>query len=173
MSAASAPDGSRAEAERQLVAAIERHREVTASVQQLGRSEAGQHVAVKAVGRAVHLVSFALKRAAGAGVAYERLVELTAWDPDLVHEGLERPVLEPRSVAKLAPAGTDPHAIARAAAAFEVLRRLQELTERVLADVDGAEDAPVAAHPSELDDMHAQLEAAWHAWRHDLGDDAA
>ena len=105
MSAASAPDGSRAEAERQLAAAIERHREVTASVQQLGRSEAGQHTAVTAVGRAMHLVSFALKRAAGAGVAFERLVELTAWDPDLVREGLDCPVLEPRSVAKLSPAG--------------------------------------------------------------------
>ena len=55
---------SRAEAERQLVASAERHREVVASMQELGRPEAGQHVSVKSVGRAVHLVSFALRRAA-------------------------------------------------------------------------------------------------------------
>ena len=30
-----------------------------------GRPDAGQHVAVKPVGRAVHLVAFALERAAG------------------------------------------------------------------------------------------------------------
>jgi hypothetical protein len=47
------------EAERQLAAAAERHREVLASMQELVRSQAGQHVAVKAVGRAVHLVTFA------------------------------------------------------------------------------------------------------------------
>ena len=56
--------GSRSEAERQLVAAVERHREVFVSMRELGRPEAGQHVAVKAVGRAVHLVSFALRHAA-------------------------------------------------------------------------------------------------------------
>ena len=35
------------EAERQLAAAIERHREVLASMQELGRPETSQHVAVK------------------------------------------------------------------------------------------------------------------------------
>jgi len=73
-----------------LRAAAERHREAVRSMQQPGRPEAGQHVAVKVVGRAVHLVSFALKRAADAGVPFERLVELTAWEPDLVREGLAR-----------------------------------------------------------------------------------
>jgi hypothetical protein len=48
---------SRPEAERQLAAAVERHREVVASMRELGRPETGQHVAVKAVGRAVHLAS--------------------------------------------------------------------------------------------------------------------
>ena len=163
-----APARPREEAERQLAAAAERHREVTASMQQLGRSEAGRHTAVKAVGRAVHLVSFALKRAEGAGVPFERLVELTAWAPDLVHEGLERPVLEPRSVARLAPAGADPHAVARVAAGLEVVRRLEELTQRVLADVDDPADAMAAARAAQLDDLHAQLDEAWRAWRHDL-----
>jgi hypothetical protein len=64
----------RPEAERQFAAAAERHREVLASMQELGRSEAGQHVAVKAVGRAVHLVTFALNHAAETGVSRERLV---------------------------------------------------------------------------------------------------
>ena len=157
------------EAERQLAAAIERHREVTTSMHELGRSEAGQHVAVKAVGRAVQLVSFALERAAGAGVPFERLVELTGWEPDLVREGLELPVPELRFVARLAPAAPDPRAIARAAAAFEVIRRLQELTQHLLADVDEAADTPLSANPTELDRLHEQAEAAWRAWRHDLG----
>src|SRR5690348_1957971 len=38
-------EGSRAEVERQLSAAAERHREALISMQELGRSEAGQHVA--------------------------------------------------------------------------------------------------------------------------------
>ena len=60
--------GFRVEAERQLASAAERHREAVASMQELGRPEAGQSVAIKVVGRAVHLVSFALRRAAEAGV---------------------------------------------------------------------------------------------------------
>ena len=49
-------------------------------MQEPGRPESGQHVAVKAVGRAVHLVVFALRHAAESGVPLERLVELTGWD---------------------------------------------------------------------------------------------
>jgi hypothetical protein len=116
---AAAPTASQTEAERQLAAAVERHREVTASMQEPGRPETGQHVAVKAVGRAVALVSFALKGAAEAGVPFERLVALTGWEPDLVREGLSRSVHEPGFVAKLVPAGPDPQAVAEAAAAFE------------------------------------------------------
>ena len=138
-----------------------------------GRSEAGRHVAVKAVGRAVHLVSFALKRAADAGVPFERLVELTGWEPDLVREGLEPSVPEPRFVARMAPAGPDPAAVAQAAGAFEVIGRMQELTQRVLADIDEAADEPAAADPAELDDLHEQFEAAWRSWRPDLGDERA
>jgi hypothetical protein len=78
----------RIEAERQVAAAAERHREVVASMQELGRPEAGQHVAVKAVGRAVHLVIFALRHAAESGVPAARLVELTGWEPQLVEEAL-------------------------------------------------------------------------------------
>jgi hypothetical protein len=57
---------------------------------ELGRPETGQHIAVKAVGRAVHLVSFALRRAAECGVPLERLAELTGWERELVRDALAR-----------------------------------------------------------------------------------
>jgi hypothetical protein len=159
-------DSSRAEAERQLVASAERHREVVASMQELGRPEAGQHVAVKSVGRAVHLVSFALKRAADTGVPFERLVELTGWESDLVREGLERVAPDPRFVARLAPAGADPLAVAEATASFAATTRLQDLTQRVLADVD---DEAWSPGPAQLDDLYNRLESTWREWRHGLG----
>ena len=159
-------ESSRAEAERQLVAAAERHREVVASMQELGRPEAGQHVSVKSVGRAVHLVSFALRRAAEAGVPFDRLVELTGWEPDLVREGLERVAPKPWFVARLAPAGADARAVAQAAARFEVTTRVQDLTQRVLADVD---DDAWSPEPAELDDLYVRLESTWREWRHGLG----
>jgi hypothetical protein len=160
-------ESSRAEAERQLVASIERYREVVGSMRELGRPEAGQHVAVKAVGRAVQLVSFALKRAAEVGVAFERLVELTGWEPDLVREGLECAVPEPWFAARLAPAGADAGAVARAAARFQASTRLQDLTQRLLGDVDDESLAPAAA---ELNDLYDRLEGTWLAWRQALGD---
>ena len=170
--AASSSEAARTEAERQLAAVVERHREAVTSMQTPGRPEAGQHVAVKVVARAVHLVSFGLRRAAEAGVPFERLVELTAWEPDLVREGLERPILEPRVVARLAPAGVDRQAVARTAATFEAIRRLHELTQRVLADVDLDVDVEVDAGPpltpADLDDLYARLETTWHGWRQAL-----
>src|SRR5436190_8608599 len=118
------PADPRPEAERQLAAAIERHREVLASMQEPGRPETSQHVAVKAVGRAVHLVSFALRHATESGVTRERLVELTGWEPELVNEAVARapdPLRPPAPhfVARLAPAGLDPSAVAQAAASAE------------------------------------------------------
>src|SRR3954454_12004740 len=96
MIATSSSDGSRAEAERQLAAAVVRHRGGVASMQERGRPEAGQHVAVKSVGRAVQLVSFSLKHAAALGIPFERLVELTGWEPVLVREGVRRAGAPPR-----------------------------------------------------------------------------
>src|ERR671918_3072034 len=90
MIATSSSDGSRAEAERQLAASAARHREVVASMQEPGRPEAGQQVAPKSVGRAVQLVSFALKRAAALGIPFERLAELTGWEAHPVREGVRR-----------------------------------------------------------------------------------
>jgi hypothetical protein len=165
MEATATSERSRAEAERQLCAAAERHREVLASMQQLGRPEAGQHVAVKAVGRAVALVSFALKRAAEVGVSFERLEELTGWEPDLVREALERAVPEPWFVARLAPPGVDARAIAQAAAAFDALARLEDLTQRVLADLDREAGASSSAAPADLDDLRDRWEIAWRSWR--------
>jgi hypothetical protein len=168
MDAAATSERSRAEAERQLSASAERHREVLASMEQLGRPEAGQHVAVKAVGRAVALVSFALKRAAEVGVPFERLEELTGWEPDLVRAALERTVPEPWFVARLAPPGVDARALAEAAAAFDSLARLQDLTQRVLADLDREAGAFASAAPADLDALHDRWETAWRSWREEL-----
>jgi hypothetical protein len=167
MTATSFAEGSRAEAERQLAASAERHHEVVASMQEPGRPETGQHVAVKSVGRAVHLVSFALKRAAEADVPFDRLVELTGWEPELVREGLEQVVPAPQFVARLAPAGADARAVAQAAAAFEAIRRLRGLTEGVLADLDGDAEA-WPPPPADLDDLHDRLEATWRSWRQEV-----
>ena len=168
MTATSFAEGSQAEAERQLAASAERHREVVASMQELGRPEAGQHVAVKSVGRAVHLVSFALKRAAEVDVPFERLVELTGWEPDLVREGLEQAVPAPQFFARLAPAEADARAVAQAAAAFGAITRLQGLTQRMLADLDGEAQAWSPPAPADLDDLYNRLEAAWRSWRQEL-----
>ena len=137
-------------------------------MQEPGRPEAGQQVAAKSVGRAVQLVSFALKRAAEVGIPFERLVELTGWEPDLVREGLDRAVPEPWFMARLAPAGADARAVAQAAAAFEALARLRTLTQRVLADVDAEAEEQSLPAPADLDDLHDRLEAAWRSWREGL-----
>jgi hypothetical protein len=168
MDATATSERSRAEAERQLSASAERHREVLASMQQLGRSEAGQHVAVKAVARAVALVSFALKRAAEVGVSFERLEELTGWEADLVREALERAVPEPWFVARLAPPGVDARAVAEAAVGFDALMRLRDLTQRVLAELDREAGASLSAAPADLDELHDRWEIAWRSWRDGL-----
>ena len=172
VTAAALPEASQAEAERQLAAAVERHREAVSSMQDLGRSDAGQSVAIKVLGRAVELVSYALRRAAGADVPFERLLELTGWDPDLVREGLERAVPEPRVVARLAPAGFDALAVARAAATFDAVRRLHELTHRILGDIDRDVDADGGARalpaPADVEDLHDRFETAWQSWRQEL-----
>ena len=159
------PADPRPEAERRLAAAVERHREVLASMQELGRSETSQQIAVKAVGRAVHLVSYALRHATRCGVPMERLVELTGWDPELVEEAVARapdPLRPPASgfVARLAPAGLDPGAVAQAAASAEATARLHELTKRIVADVDAWSQAPAG-----LVDLHDRLERDWRSWR--------
>src|SRR4051812_14395842 len=159
------PVDPRLEAERQLAAAIERHREVLASMQEPGRPESGQHVAIKAVGRAVHLVSFALRHAAESGVPLDRLVELTGWEPELVSEAVARapdPLRPPapQFVAQLAPAGLDPSAVAQAAASAEATADLQDLTQRILTDVDAWSQAP-----ADLVDLHDRLDSEWRSWR--------
>ena len=168
MIATSSSEGSRAEAERQLAASAARHREVVASMQEPGRQEAGQHVAAKSVGRAVPLVSFALNGAAEVSIPFERLVELTGWEPDLAREGLDRAVPEPWFTARLAPAGADARAVAQAAAAFEALARLRACAQRVLADVNAEADEQSLPAPADRDDLHDRLEAAWRSWREGL-----
>lgn len=159
------PEDARSEAERQLAAAAERHREMVASMREPGRPESGQHVAVKAVGRAVHLVVFALRHAAERGVPVARLIELTGWDAQLVEEALA-PAPQPSVVARLAPAGVDPDAVVQAAASIEATARLQALTQRILADVGDDAWSPDA---TDLVDLHERLDSEWRAWRQALG----
>ena len=168
MSAGAPPLGSEAavsEAERQLGAAVERHREAVASMRDAGRPEAGRHVAVKALARAVELVVFALRHAAQCGVPVERLEQLTGWERQLVDEALAR-TPDPRFVARLAPPGIDPDAVARAAASIAATTRLQELTQRILADIGDPAWSPA---PADLADLHERLDGAWRAWRQALG----
>ena len=148
-----------AEAERQVVAAVDRYEEVAASMDRGGRPETGQRAAVKAVGRAIQLLSFVLKRAAASGVTLERLSELTAWEPAVVREVLEQ---QPEAIARVTPAGLDADAVAHAAAGSEASLRLHTLTEAILADVDDQDRTPAAA---DLDELHERLESEWRAWR--------
>ena len=161
---------SRPEAERQLAAAVERHREVLASIRETGRSETGQHIAVQAVGRAVHLVSFALRQAAESGVPLERLVELTGWESELVSDALAQapdPTRPPAAsfVARLAPPELDAGAVAHVTATIEATLRLRALTQRILDDVGNA----WSGSAGDLVDLHARLEAEWRSWRQALG----
>jgi hypothetical protein len=156
--------GTQAEAERQVTAAVDRYQEVVASMAAGGRPEIGQHAASKAVGRALQLVAFVLKRAHDGGVTVERLSELTAWEPDVVRQVLER-APEPAIVSRVAPSGMDAAAVARAAASSEASQRLHGLAQSILADVDDDDWSPAAA---DLDELHDRLESAWRAWRRDL-----
>jgi hypothetical protein len=158
-------EGTMPEAERQLIAAVERHREVLASMREPGRPESGQHVAVKAVGRAVQLVVFALRHAANSGVPVERLIELTGWEEQLVDEALAR-TPDPRFVARLAPAGLDPDAVAQAAASIEATARLQALMQRIAADVG---DETWSPGPADIAELHERLDGEWRSWRQALG----
>ena len=133
----------------------------------LGRPAAGQHVAVKSVARAVQLVAYAQNRAADSQVPLERLAEITGWEPDVVRKGIEK-ASEPAYVARLTPPGVDVRAVAAAADAFHAIDRLQDLTRRIVADVEAvaaASSTPAQADPA---DLHDRLEAAWRSWRHGL-----
>jgi hypothetical protein len=167
VTSASSSEGFRAEAERRLEAVAERHREAVSSMAQPGRPEAGQYVAVKVVGRAVGAVSLALRGAAEAQVPFERLVELTGWEPDLVRAALQLAIPAPRVVARLTPPGVDAGAVAQAAAGFEAMGRLRELTQRMLAEVevDLDSDARSPLGREQLDGLYDRLETAWRSWR--------
>ena len=51
-------------------------------------------------------------------------------------------------------------AVARAAASAETTARLQELTQRILADVERW-----AGAPADLVDLHERLNGQWRCWR--------
>lgn len=159
------PPRDEGEAERRLADAAARHREVVGAFAEAGRPAAGQHVAAKAVARAVQLVTFALHQAERAGVPATRLSEITGWEPDIVRAALER-APEPMYVARLAPPGIEPDAVIHASASLDAAARLHALVERMLADV-GADDWTPA--PADLDDLRDRLDHEWRVWRRQLG----
>ena len=128
------PRAHRGQAERQLAAAAERHAEVVAAIRLGARSPSSQQTATRALARGVQLVSFALGRAAAAGVPLERLVELTGWEEPLVLDALEHGP-EPPVVARITPEGLDPDAVAQAASSFEATARLDALLAGIAADI--------------------------------------
>ena len=144
------------ESERQVVAAADRYREVAASHDVAGLPESGRHAAGKAVGRAIELLSFVLRRAVEDGVSVERLSELTGLDPEPVGELLARP---PEADS------ASPADVARAAASSDASLRLHTLLGEILADVDDAAWSPAAA---DLDELHDRLETTWREWRQRL-----
>jgi hypothetical protein len=152
------------ELERQVAAAADRYREIVASPDVAGIPEQGRHAAAKAVGRALQLLAFVLRRAADAGVDEQRLAELTGWQPELVRELLQRPP-EPELVARVAPAAIDAAEVARAVADADASQRLHDLLGAILAEVDDDGWSPPAA---DLDELYGRLEASWHAWREGL-----
>jgi hypothetical protein len=160
-----AVDSDRAEAERQLAAAADRHLEVVGSMGRRDQPPTAQHIAAKALARGVQLVAFALRRAADAGVPFERLSELTGWAPDVVREALDRPV-EPALVQRLSLPGVDSEAVAEAAASLEAGARVQAVVREILEDLDDEEWSPA---PADLDELKDRLETAWRQWRQALG----
>jgi hypothetical protein len=154
----------------------ERHREAVRSMAQPGRPEAGQYVVVKVVGRAAGAVSFALRRATEAQVPFERLVKVTGWEPDLVRAALQQAIPARRVVARLTPPGVDAAAVADAdadaAAGFEAMNRLLELTQRMLVEVEGEVDRDGDARsplgPEQLEGVYDRLETTWRSWRDEL-----
>jgi hypothetical protein len=153
------------EAERQLAAAAERHRELTAAVAVAGRPDQGRHAAAKALARGVQLVAFTLTRAAAAGVPRERLVELSGGDASLV-DGVLDPAPDPSVTERLTPDGVDPRAVAQAAASFEASVRVGAVVQTIMADVEDVSWSPAAA---DLDDLAERLGDVWRQWRQDLG----
>jgi hypothetical protein len=157
-------DPSPAEAERQLAAAMARHREVVASLEQEGRSATGDATAAGAVARGMALVAYALGRAHAAGVAVERLADVSGWEPDVVRMALEEgptPVL-----ARALPDEVDPGAVSRAAATVDQMARIDRLLGLISADVIDPAWSPAAA---DLDDLCDRLERQWRGWRRARG----
>src|SRR4051812_50172865 len=113
------PDDVRAtESERQLAAAADRHREVVAAMKSVDRSAVSEEAAIRALGRGVQLVAFTLRRAAAAGVPFERLVAVSGWGDEL-GRATPGPGAHAPGGARVAPGGGDPHAGGPAAGGFE------------------------------------------------------
>ena len=129
------------------------------------RSAVSEEAAIRALARGVQLVAFTLRQAAAAGVPLERLVELSAWDEELVRATLGQGP-QARMVARVTPEGVDPQAVAQASASFEATARVEAVLRAILADVGDAAWSPAGA---DLDDLADRIESLWRSWRQALG----
>lgn len=157
-------DLSRSEAERQLIAAVARHREAVAALERGGRSAASESTAAGAVARGAALIAYTLRRADAAGVAVERMADFCDWQPDVIREALAQgpePVLS-----RALPHDADPETVSRAAETLDAMARIDQLLRRISADLIDAAWSPA---PAELGDLRDRLEQQWHGWRRAQG----
>jgi hypothetical protein len=153
------------EAQRQLAAAAERHREVVAAVAVAGRSDQGQRAAASALARGVQLLTFTVTRAAAAGLSRGRIAELIGGDAALVDDVLDRGP-DASVIERLTPAEVDRRAVAQATASFEASARVGAVVQAIMADIEDRSWSPASA---ELDDLAERLGDVWRQWRQDLG----
>lgn len=151
----------RSEAERQLAAAVARHREAVAALDQGGRSPAGETSAAGAVARGAALIAYTLRRAQSAGVSVERMAEISTWDADVIREALTEGV-EPVLLRAL-PRDLGPDATERAAETLNAMAQIDQLLREISADLI---DVAAAPGPADLDELHDRLDRQWRAWRH-------
>jgi hypothetical protein len=153
------------EAERQLTAAAERHREVVAAVATAGRSDQSQRRAAAALGRGVQLLTFTVTRAAATGLERERIAELIGSDGTLVDDMLDRGP-DASVIDRLTPAEVDRRAVAQATASFEASVRVGAVVQAIMADIEDRSWSPASA---DLDDLAERIGDVWRRWRQDLG----
>lgn len=154
-----------AEAERQLTAAVDRHREVVTALAGAGPRDQRQHAAAAALARGVQLLAYTLTRGAAAGLSRERLVELVRGDAVLVDSVLDDSP-STNLIDRLTPADIDRRAVAQATASFEASVRVGAVVQAIMADVEDPSWSPASP---ELDDLAERLGDVWRQWRHDLG----
>ncbi|HEX6026666.1 MAG TPA: hypothetical protein VFZ00_32005 [Solirubrobacter sp.] len=153
------------EAERQLVAAAERHSEVVAAVAVAGRSDHSQRSAAAALARGVQLLTFTVTRAAASGVERGRIAELIGGDAALVDDVLDRGP-DTSVIERLTPVVVDRREVVKATASFDASVRVGAVVQAIMADIEDRSWSPAS---TELDDLAERLSDVWRLWRQDLG----